>query len=485
MKIAILGAGGVRTPLLLQALASRQERLGLDELALMDIDAERLALMAAVTASAERGGQMRFRIVRTTDAEIALANADYVITTFRVGGTAGRVADERVPLRHGVLGQETTGPGGFALALRSIPVLLAYLDQMQRLCPQAWLINFANPAGLLAEAATRVGGWPRTVGICDAPAGMARVAAALLAAPMDEVFLDYFGLNHLGWVRAVTYRNRDHLPEFMGMIRKMDRMPGLPFHGEFIVGLGLIPNEYLYYYYHDREAVANILRSPQTRGEQIAAASEELFAALRRTLAGCGDPSPEQADAAIAAYHGYLNHRGETYMAAETAGSHTLAGLDPALLQALAGEGYAGVALDLDRGPDRRPAAADDPERAQPWRDPRGWATRRWSRRRPTSGRGVVQPLAVGAVPGHALGLMQQVKAYEAADDRGRDRGIVSQSRAGADDPPIGARSRDRVGDSGWLCGRARRVVSGAALKSPSTCQAHLPPVGKCLARGD
>ncbi|MCU0509685.1 MAG: hypothetical protein MUC34_15095, partial [Anaerolineae bacterium] len=150
----------------------------------------------------------------------------FVITTFRVGGIGARALDETIPLGHGVLGQETTGPGGFAMAMRSIPVLLGYIDLMREECPDAWLINFANPAGLMAEAATRVGGWRRTVGICDAPEGMLRVAAAVLGAQPAEVQLDYFGLNHLGWVRGVRVGRKDYLPDLIQMIVAAGGMPG-------------------------------------------------------------------------------------------------------------------------------------------------------------------------------------------------------------------------------------------------------------------
>ncbi len=213
MKITILGAGSVRAPLMLKAMLKRQAHMGLTELALMDVDAERLDLIGTVTAPFEIGAA--FQVTRTTDARAALAGADFVITTFRAGGMEARVVDERVPLRRGVLGQETTGPGGFAMALRSIPVLLDYVGLMREECPAAWLVNFANPAGLLTEAVTRLGGWQRVVGICDGPSSMGRVAAALLGAPADEVSLDYVGLNHLGWLRAVYYAGQDHLPQLI------------------------------------------------------------------------------------------------------------------------------------------------------------------------------------------------------------------------------------------------------------------------------
>jgi 6-phospho-beta-glucosidase len=156
MKIAILGAASARAPLVLTAIVKRQKRLGLTDLALMDLDGERLDLIGSVTARHEIGAA--FKITRTTDARAALSGADFVITTFRVGGMEGRVVDERVPLRRGVLGQETTGPGGFAMALRSIPVLLDFVALMREMCPSAWLVNFANPAGLLTEAVTRLAG---------------------------------------------------------------------------------------------------------------------------------------------------------------------------------------------------------------------------------------------------------------------------------------------------------------------------------------
>ena len=287
MKIAILGAASVRSPLLLKAILKRQTQLGLTDLALMDLDGERLDLIGTITARQEMGAA--FKITRTTDARAALTGADFVITTFRVGGMEARVVDERVPLRRGVLGQETTGPGGFAMALRSIPVLLDFVALMREACPTAWLVNFANPAGLLTEAVTRLGGWERVVGICDGPSSMGRVAAALLGASPDELFLDYFGLNHLGWLRAVTYAGHDHLPQLIHSLQEAGGLPGLPFAPELIAGLGMVPNEYLFYYYATRQAVDNIPRAPQTRGEQLVEANQRLFSELRQ-LAGQGEP---------------------------------------------------------------------------------------------------------------------------------------------------------------------------------------------------
>src|SRR3954447_1996083 len=338
MKMAILGAASARAPLLLNAIVERQTQLSLTDLALMDPDGERLDLIGTVTAAHERGAG--FKVTRTTDARAALAGADFVLSTFRVGGMDARVVDERIPLRRGVLGQETTGPGGFAMALRSIPVLLDFVALMREACPAAWLVNFANPAGMLTEAATRLGGWEQVVGICDGPSSMARVAAALLGTSPDELFLDYFGLNHLGWLRAVIHEGQDRLPQLIQGLQKSGGLPGVPFPPELVAGLEMVPNEYLFYYYATRQAVNNALRAPQTRGEQLMEANQQLFSELRK-LAGQGEPQQRQA-----VYDAYVKQREQTYMEHETLTRHDLEPANPQLADVFApGEGYPGVAL--------------------------------------------------------------------------------------------------------------------------------------------
>ena len=409
MKVTILGAGGVRTPQVVSSFIARQDRLGLDELALMDIDGSRLDLMAALTAPLEQSRPPRFKLTRTTDPAAALAGADFVITTFRVGDIAGRAADERVALSHGVLGQETTGPGGFAMGLRTIPVLFGYLDLMLRVCPAAWLINFANPAGMLAEAVINHGGWPRAVGICDAPTGMLRGAAHFLQARPEEVFLEYFGLNHLGWARGVWHQGRNRLPELLALFAGYDGpLPGYPFEPGLISALGLLPNEYLYYYYYRNEAVGNLLAKGRSRGEQLAELNTRLFANLYAARAA------EDFDQMQAIMAAYFRERGETYFATETGGKFASehSALTPAELEAQADEGYAGVALNVME------ALAGHASRTLILNVANGGAIRGmrdddvvevpcW-----VSG-GLIRPLALGSVPDHALGLMKQVKAYE------------------------------------------------------------------------
>jgi 6-phospho-beta-glucosidase len=406
MKIAILGGGGVRTPLILQAMANRQPELGISHVALMDIDAGNMARVLAVVGAMTGLQPLPFKLNTTTDAKEALRKADFVITTFRVGNMEARVLDEAIPMAHGFLGQETTGPGGMAMALRSIPVLLGYVQTMREACPDAWLINFANPSGLLAQAAIDLGGWQRTLGICDAPMAMQRVAASLLQAPVDAVELDYFGLNHLGWVRQIRHNGEDHLPAFLRALSQTGSFPGLPFEPELLSTLGLIPNEYLFYYYSSRKAVANMQATARSRAQVLV----ELNSTLARDLAS--KIRHEDEAGILSTYSAYMHARGSTYMAAETDGLAPSEGLAPALVQALATEGYAGVALDVIAGLSGQSgvrAIVNLPNKHAI----DGMSTEDVVEVPARLSAGGATAVPVGAIPDHCLGLMKQVKAYE------------------------------------------------------------------------
>ncbi len=406
MKITIIGAGGVRTPLLVQAIRKRQDRLGITELSLMDIDSERLELMGSLVAHSEQADKTDLHITRTTDPRLALHEADFVITTFRVGGVESRIIDERVPLSYGILGQETTGPGGFAMGLRSIPVILDYVRLMQEQCPHAWLINFANPAGMLTEAVVRNSSWRRVVGICDAPASMHRVIAAWLGAELEEVHLDYIGLNHLGWITRVMLGDQDKLPEILQSIKSSGQVPGLPFDAVLIDSLGMIPNEYLYYYYYSSQAINHILSAGECRGEQVARQSLKLLGDLREKS------KDHDVDGMLAAYQAYLQERGSTYMATETGKATDLSSLPAEIIQSMVDEGYAGVALDLVEGlsgnksthlilnvPNQGTASNFDQDDVLEI---------------PTVvSRDHIQLLPIEHIPAHCLGLMLQVKQFE------------------------------------------------------------------------
>ena len=410
MKLTFIGAGGARTPLVIQSILDRQRDLPIREVCMMDIDAERLDLMRMVSKPRLASGQAAFQVTWTTDARQAIEGSDFIVMTFRVGQMQSRVVDEQVPLKYGVLGQETTGPGGCAMALRTIPVLLEYVELIRQLAPNAWLLNFANPSGMLTEAVTRVAGFRRAVGICDDPAGMVRVAAAFCLREASQVFPEYFGLNHLGWLRAVYVDGVDRVPYMLDEVRKAGgRIPGLPFDLDFIEMLGLIPGEYLFFYYYPRQSVENLQRAGQSRAQQILPFNEELYASLKRMRDEDADPNQVEA-----VYARYLQQRGETYMTLET-GDKASAWHPPdqAGQIASAAEGYSGVALGLIKALLSNEVAALPILNVPNQGAIPGMANDDVVEVTCVARNGIIRPVALGPIPDHALALMKTVKAYE------------------------------------------------------------------------
>ncbi|HEX6521343.1 MAG TPA: 6-phospho-beta-glucosidase [Streptosporangiaceae bacterium] len=286
-KLAILGGGGFRVPLVHRALLRASGALAGIDVVLFDPDPGRLAVIETVLAqqaadvrsSAGRSTGPAPKVSSTTDLSVALDGADFVFSAIRVGGLAGRINDERVALRHDVLGQETTGPGGIAYGLRTIPVAMRIAEEAARLCPEAWVINFTNPAGMITEAMRSVLG-DRVIGICDTPGGLCRRAAAALGIPADAVRPDYVGLNHLGWLRGLSYQGRNVLPDLLADDQALAGLEEtLMFGASWLRTLGCVPNEYLFYYYFNREAISSIRAMEGTRGEFLAQQQAEFYAA--------------------------------------------------------------------------------------------------------------------------------------------------------------------------------------------------------------
>ncbi len=351
--LVILGGGGFRVPLVYRALADRPE-LGIDRVVLHDSDAARLAVMRAVLDTMPGPAT-----TVTTDLDGALRGADVVFSAIRVGGAAGRAADERRALALGVLGQETVGAGGLAYGLRTVPVALDIAGRIADLAPSAWTINFTNPAGMITEAMRTVLG-DRVIGICDSPVGLIRRACRALEVSPDEVRCDYAGINHLGWLRAVRPGawsspvggdgNRRHTvdtgaagggDEHSGTA--VDLLPGLLrdeaalasfeegrlFGGPLLRALGSLPNEYLAFYYGHRDLAAS-LAGGVTRGEQLAADQGAFYSAAT------ADPG-----AAADLWERARRNREETYLAETRDADERRDEAD------LSGGGYQEVALDL------------------------------------------------------------------------------------------------------------------------------------------
>ena len=316
LKLALIGGGGVRTPLVIFGINESAHLLGAEELALYDPDAERVRIMAELgrVIVAKEGGRLRIRVA--TSVEDAVADASFVLSSIRVGGIGSRAQDERTALVHGYPGQETTGPGGVAMALRTVGPTLEYARLVEKRSPDAWFINFTNPAGLITQAISHYTG-VRVVGICDTPEELFHRIAGVLGVSPKRVRCDYLGLNHLGWVRRVLLDGVDVLGRLLGDDSALDQLYHASlFDHELLRCLGLLPTEYLYFYYCRSRALANQRAAGTTRGEEVSRLNDRLIADLANHLQA-GNP-----DEALSLYTGYLNQRSGSYMKLEaSAGS--------------------------------------------------------------------------------------------------------------------------------------------------------------------
>jgi 6-phospho-beta-glucosidase len=361
MKLAVIGAGSTYTPeLAFELSADGAPRV--TTLTLHDIDAARLAVVGGFVERILGHRDSPIAVEQTTDLDDALRGASFVITQVRVGGQSARYLDETIPLKFDCIGQETTGAGGFAMALRAVPVMTEIAERMLTVAPDAWLVNFANPAGLVAEAILRTG--VRAVGLCNLPLTYERGLESAFGAGTT---LDYFGLNHLSWVRAVIDpAGEDRLPQVLA---------SFPEHGDFprhlVETLGLLPCYYLRYYYLTSAALAE-QKSQQTR-------AEEVMEIERATLA-------KYADHALVERPEELSQRGGAWY--NTAAVNFIRAVT-------ADTGQRQVLNVLNNG--TLPGLPDDATVEVPCTVSAAGAT----------------PLPVAAPPEHAAGLMESVKAYE------------------------------------------------------------------------
>lgn len=403
MKVAVIGGAGVRVPLLVNGLAGAG--LGIDEFALFDTDQARQQVIAGLAA--RRSGMARVTTHR--ESRGAIEGARFVITSIRVGGIDARMHDERAALALGCIGQETVGPGGFAMAVRTIPVLQQYVREVVAHAPDAWVINFTNPAGLVTQALTRVEG-ARVVGICDTPTEVFQEIAHALDLRAEACRFDYVGLNHLGFIREVYWEGRPQLHRLWDDADRLARVYRTPlFPPERLRALRLLPTEYVFYYDDPARAFANLQAAGQTRGGVIAALTHDLF---RDLASGVADP--------VARYERYLADRSAGYMQLESGGhaGHAtpapwahLTGYDKIALntmQAMVEHSRAIIPLNvLNRGniPD---LADDDVIEAPCVVDANG-----------------PQPLHVGALPPQVRDLVRRVKQFERATIDAVDAGTT------------------------------------------------------------
>jgi 6-phospho-beta-glucosidase len=296
VKVAVIGGGSTYTPELIEGLIAHREDLGLSEVALMDIEPERLGIVGDFCRRMVAHAGAGFRVEVTTERSSALDGSGFVLTQIRVGGQAGRHKDIQLGLRHGLVGQETTGVGGFAKALRTVPVILDICKDMETLCPDAWLINFTNPSGLVTEAILKHGR-QRAIGLCNNPINLKIDVAGYLGVEPGQVELDYIGLNHLSWVRRILVDGKDVLPQILEAVTGAGRPANIPeeldYPPGFIQALGMIPSSYLRYYYLTRQMLAELQAKKKSRAEEVMEVEDELMEIYR-------DPKAKEKPAALA-----------------------------------------------------------------------------------------------------------------------------------------------------------------------------------------
>ncbi|MFF5970926.1 6-phospho-beta-glucosidase [Streptomyces sp. NPDC012769] len=434
MKLTILGGGGFRVPLVYGALLGDHAEGRVTHVTLYDLDAGRLSAIARVLAEQGAGVPDAPVVSATTDLDEALRGADFVFSAIRVGGLAGRAADERIALAEGVLGQETVGAGGIAYGLRTLPVVTHIARRIAELAPESWVINFTNPAGMVTEAMSRILG-DRVVGICDSPVGLGRRVARVLGASPDEAWIDYVGLNHLGWLRGLRVGGHDILPRLFeddALLGSFEE--GKLFGTDWLRALGAIPNEYLHYYYFNREAVRAYREAEKTRG-----------AFLLDQQAGFYEETGRPGTSALAAWHRTLADREATYMAH----NREAAGVGERAEEDLESGGYEKVALALMRAIARNERAtlilnvrnrhtlsvldADAVIEVPCFVDAAG-----------------AHPVSVEPLPYHAVGLVTAVKAVE--------REALAAAESGSRETAVKAFALHPLVDSVAV---ARRLVEG------------------------
>jgi 6-phospho-beta-glucosidase len=243
LKLAVVGGGSTYTPELVDGFAKRTDRVTVDEIALLDIDPERLDIVAGLAERMLRRQGWPGRVVRTLDRSAALDGADFVLIQLRVGGQRARLGDETLPKRWELIGQETVGAGGFAKALRTVPLVLEIADEVaRRAAPGAWIVDFTNPVGIVTQALSDAGA--RALGLCNVAIGFQRRFAKRFGVDPERVELEQVGLNHLTWIRAVRVDGVDRLPEILadegeGIARDVGEPP------ERLRSLGVIPSNNL------------------------------------------------------------------------------------------------------------------------------------------------------------------------------------------------------------------------------------------------
>jgi len=277
MKICIVGAGSTYSPELIEGIILKKDQLPLEELYLMDIDDRKLNIVGSLCKRMIEASGIDAKVILTKNLDEALVNADFVLAQIRVGKLFARILDEKIPLKYDLIGQETCGIGGFFKAMRTIPVMIDIVHRMEVLCPNAWLINFSNPSGIIAQALltkTKV----KMMGLCNVPINMIDGVKKRLNLPNAEV--EYLGLNHLTYITAIRDNGVDYLQKAISEGINSEAMKNIPssgFPADAIKAIGAIPSSYLEYYYYKDEKLKKLKEIEKSRGEVCVGIEEDLL----------------------------------------------------------------------------------------------------------------------------------------------------------------------------------------------------------------
>lgn len=278
LKVAVIGGGSTYTPELIEGITARAGRLPIDELVLEDRDPDRLAVVGGLAERMVAHHAWPGRLTLTTDLDAAIEGATFVLVQLRVGGQEARLIDETLPPRFGTIGQETTGAGGLAKALRTVPVVLDIADRVRRRgAPGSWLIDFTNPVGIVTQALLDAG--HRAIGLCNVGIGFQRRMADMLGVDPGAVTLDHVGLNHLSWERGALVDGVDRLPELLAA-HAAEWAADVKLPVETLRQLGALPSYYLRYYYGFDEVLAEQHQRP-TRAEEVIEIERQLLELYR------------------------------------------------------------------------------------------------------------------------------------------------------------------------------------------------------------
>ena len=289
LKLAVVGGGSSYTPELIEGILLRESHFPVAEIQLLDVDDQRgwekVQIVAALANRMAKAKDQSVRIEATLDPEKALSGADFVVSQFRAGGLKARQRDEHIPLRYNMLGQETTGVGGFANALRTVPQALELANRIDRYAPNAWLVNFTNPSGIVTEALLKHG-WKKTVGLCNVAIGVEKGIAKALDVSEDRITLEAMGLNHLTWMK-VYLDGQEITAKILGLEEGAEiegrpaNLPQPEWPHELLESIAMLPNGYLHYYYEYEHAVESekeaVDRGEGTRADRVIAIERELF----------------------------------------------------------------------------------------------------------------------------------------------------------------------------------------------------------------